>query len=325
MGTNGTRSDRPVIPWEELVRRRTVLSPLRYPGGKRRLVPYVAAALEANALRPELFVEPFAGGASVALELAEADAVERIGIADLDPYVAAFWRTAFFDCDWLCHQVERIEVSLATWERMKGARYTAARSMALACLFLNRTSFNGTLHRRAGPIGGKAGESDYAIACRFPRERLVRRLRACEELARDGRVAFVHCASALETIRYARTIASRNEGSLFFYFDPPFWAKSHRLYRYSFEDPDHEAFSESLHQVREPYLLSYDPAPEVGSLYASHEVQIETIELFYAATQRSAGRELMISNLRVLPADTKLWRTNGEWRKLRMASEPFPS
>ena len=54
------------ISWEELLRRRTVHSPLRYPGGKRRLVPYVAALLQANALQPGVLVEPFAGGASVA-------------------------------------------------------------------------------------------------------------------------------------------------------------------------------------------------------------------------------------------------------------------
>src|ERR1700730_5477532 len=50
--------------------RRPVLSPLRYPGGKRRLVPYVASAIRANGLEPDVFVEPFAGGASVSLGLA---------------------------------------------------------------------------------------------------------------------------------------------------------------------------------------------------------------------------------------------------------------
>jgi hypothetical protein len=40
-------------------------------------------------------------------------------------------------------------------------------------VFLNRTSFNGALHRRAGPIGGHAQVGDYALDCRFPRPRLV--------------------------------------------------------------------------------------------------------------------------------------------------------
>jgi DNA adenine methylase len=62
-----------------------VLSPLRFPGGKRRLVPYIAAAIRANGLAPSLLVEPFAGGASVALELLAFGFVERIALGDLDP------------------------------------------------------------------------------------------------------------------------------------------------------------------------------------------------------------------------------------------------
>jgi hypothetical protein len=49
--------------------------------------------------------------------------VERIGLADLDPYIAGFWETVFFDCDWLCQQVEEIEVTLETWERLKHRQY----------------------------------------------------------------------------------------------------------------------------------------------------------------------------------------------------------
>jgi DNA adenine methylase len=309
----------PRIRWDELLRRRSIHSPLRYPGGKRRLVPYVAAGLAANELKPDLFVEPFAGGASVGLELAASGAVAKIGIADLDPYVAAFWQTTFFDCDWLCEQVENIDVTLATWERMKRARFRSQRSMALACLFLNRTSFNGALHRRAGPIGGKRGKSKYGLDCRFPRARLVQRLRACEQLATKDKVAFVRCATALETIRFTRDLATREGLSLFFYLDPPFWAKSHLLYRYSFDDAGHRELAEALRWVHEHYLLSYDAAPEVQNLYRQHGVQTETVELLYTATQRSAGFELVITNLELLPADTKLWRTNGEWRKLRAA------
>ena len=150
-----------------------MLSPLRYPGGKRRLVPYVAAALVSNDLRPGLFCEPFVGGASVSLELLHGDLVERIAIGDSDPMVAAFWQTVFEDTDWLCRRIQDIDVDLDTWKRMKTARWRSRRSLALACLFLNRTSFNGALHRRAGPIGGHALTSEYALDCRFPRETLV--------------------------------------------------------------------------------------------------------------------------------------------------------
>lgn len=305
------------ISWEEILRKRTVHSPLRYPGGKRRLVPYVAAALKANELEPDLLVEPFAGGASVALELAADGLVGQVALADRDPYVAAFWDTAFFDCDWLCRQIEQAEVNLGEWQRLKATRFRTRRQMAWACLFLNRTSFNGTLHRRAGPIGGKAAKSDYALDCRFPRARLVTRLRAVEALATAGKVNCVAAGDALEFVARMRRAAAKAKQSLFVYLDPPFWAKSQTLYRYSFAADDHQRLASALRYLREPYLLSYDPAPEIGALYTYARRQ--TVELLYTATQRSAGKELVITNLTKLPRDTRLWRTNGEWRVLRRA------
>ena len=42
-------------------------SPLRYPGGKGRLTQYVIDLIEMNGLTGGHYVEPFAGGAGVAL------------------------------------------------------------------------------------------------------------------------------------------------------------------------------------------------------------------------------------------------------------------
>jgi D12 class N6 adenine-specific DNA methyltransferase len=63
-------------------------SPLRYPGGKRQLVPFFVEILKLNGLTPlELFVEPFAGGAAVSLHLLASDAVEKVTLAERDPLV----------------------------------------------------------------------------------------------------------------------------------------------------------------------------------------------------------------------------------------------
>jgi DNA adenine methylase len=304
-----------------LLRHRTVLSPLRYPGGKRRLVPYVAAALVANRQRPGLFVEPFAGGASVSLELLHADLVDRIGLADSDPMLAAFWETVFEDADWLCRQIETIPVDLDAWRGFKRGRFRARRSLALACLFLNRTSFNGALHRRAGPIGGHAQTSAYKLDCRFPRETLVGRVRACELLG--NRVEFVRCDEAGRVVASARARARAAGWTAFFYLDPPFWAKSGLLYRHSFSEWQHEELAESLLWLHDDsWLLSYDPAPEIEELYAGHRgVRLATVELLYTAARRSAGRELVVTNLDLLPAETRMWRTEDE----RAAARPGAS
>ena len=72
----------------------SLLSPLRYPGGKRRLVGYIAQALQMNGLRPKLYVEPFAGGASVAIQLLNDGHVERIALGERDPPPCRSPRTA---------------------------------------------------------------------------------------------------------------------------------------------------------------------------------------------------------------------------------------
>lgn len=318
-GSSGRRLT-PVPAAPDIPIRRQVISPLRYPGGKRRLVPYIAALLRENELEPDLFVEPFAGGASVALELASLGLVKKIALADLDPWIASFWRTVFEDCDWLCRKVETMTVDLVTWDRLKRTRAQSRRWQALACLFLNRTSFNGTLHRSAGPIGGRAQASGYDLSCRFPRKRLIARLRACEQLAHEGRIAWVRCMPAQAAIRDARRDARAADETTFFYLDPPFWAKSSQLYRYGFRDFHHEELAESLRWLREPWLLSYDLADEIVELYEKHDVRLANVELLYTATHRTAYEELVITNRSALPRDTRLWHTKAEWKHRRRAA-----
>src|SRR5438034_1229838 len=138
-----------------------ILSPLRYPGAKRRLGGYIVEALHLNGLRPRLLVEPFAGGANVALQLLAYSAVDKVVLGERDALLASFWRTVFFDADWLIEQVQTIPVTVHQWERFRKAPGDTDRDRALACLFLNRTSFSGILADNAGPIGGRHQRSIY--------------------------------------------------------------------------------------------------------------------------------------------------------------------
>lgn len=65
------------------------LSPLRYPGGKSKLIDYLAAQFRKESLKT--FVEVFAGGASVGLSLLDAGLTEHLVINDTDPGIYAFW------------------------------------------------------------------------------------------------------------------------------------------------------------------------------------------------------------------------------------------
>ena len=149
-----------------------ILSPLRYPGSKRRLASHIGELINVNGLQPNLFVETFAGGASVSLQLLEKATVCKVGLIEKDPLVAAFWQVVFSktEVDWLIEQIRTIDISLEKWRSYKGSIPKDRKLRALVCLFLNRTSFSGILAPGAGPLGGYTQVSQYPINCRFPRE-----------------------------------------------------------------------------------------------------------------------------------------------------------
>ena len=91
------------------------LSPLRYPGGKGRLAPYIARLIAAQPARPTSYAEPFAGGAGAALRLLIDEHVQSIHINDLNPGIAAFWRCVFYDTERFARRIESAEVNLERW------------------------------------------------------------------------------------------------------------------------------------------------------------------------------------------------------------------
>jgi len=294
-----------------------LLSPLRYPGSKRRLVGYIRQALQINDLKPSLYVEPFVGGASVALQLMQNSLVEKAILVDLDPWIAGFWQTVFFDSEWLIEQVQTIDVTIEKWHEFKQSNPMTTRDQALTCFFLNRTSFSGIMEAKAGPLGGRKQESQYKIDCRFPRETLIKRIR--QAAAHSDKVCAVWNCSWEDSI--ARIRSKQNAGELppedlFFYFDPPFFEKAEALYRYYFADGDHRALRDSLLTLEDKWILSYDSAEQVEALYGkalrrrTNGTQKHDVELFYSlaimSKKRRKGREVIISNMEQLPASPEM-------------------
>ena len=139
-------------------------SPLRYPGGKARFTNFIWDTISLLENSIDIFVEPFCGGAGASIALLESNKVQRIAINDLDPLVASFWQIVFGkgrksrdDLEWMILQIESVDISLDEWRRQKSLKPANTREAAWKCLFLNRTSFNGIIHK-SGPIGGKIGK-----------------------------------------------------------------------------------------------------------------------------------------------------------------------
>ena len=155
-------------------------TPLRYPGAKTGLAELIGRLVQSakrsrQTSKIDLFVEPFAGGASTSLRLVGAGIVDRVLLADADPLVAAFWQVAASETENLIDRMaDEYQAYLAkggatalqrwdywrSWTPPAGMPPGSSRfEAAMKCLFLNRTTFSGILHGRAGPIGGRAQQS----------------------------------------------------------------------------------------------------------------------------------------------------------------------
>ena len=279
---------------------RKYLSPLRYPGGKRKLVTYVAAALDRNGTpKIDRIIEPFTGGAAMSISLIEAGIAKQAVLNDLDPLVSAFWKVVFSDRHFeLADRILDAKVSLAEWEKQRDANPTSIVDKAFKCIFLNRTSFSGSLNPSAGPLGGKRQESANPIDCRWNAIELAERIWGLGRLS--GRVR-VHNKDFRRLVGSYRSAHTRNPDMLaLWYLDPPFFHKANKLYRYWFEDEDHRALARCLKRLNEPWILSYDSCPEARQMYREHAGR-GAVDMRYTAAkamtvQKMECAEMIVEN-----------------------------
>ena len=276
------------------------LSPLRYPGGKALLSSYISCVIEENFLTGCTFYEPYAGGASVSLDLLRLGFISKAVLVERDPLVYAFWRCVFEQTDKLCAAIEAAPVTIETWRELQPTRavkspYTRPYplfQLGVAGLFFNRTNFSGILD--AGPIGGDAQASAYAIDCRFNKEKLVKQIRAASKYRERVEVVYDDALHFMAT--RAEELAT---GFGFVYIDPPYYAQGKKLYRYFYEDSDHETLAAHMTVQGYPWLASYDDHPRIRQLYSNNSMQ--PIYLDYKARSTRTAQELVISNLVIPP------------------------
>ena len=156
-------------------------SPLRYPGGKVKLYPFMEQLIRQNTVDPPIYVEPFAGGAGLALELLFNGNVERIMINDLDPAIYSFWYSITNEETFylFINRVNEVDININEWKIQKDIYMHQdihnKLELGFATFFLNRCNRSGIL--KAGPIGGQKQNGNYRIDCRFNKDRLIPLLR----------------------------------------------------------------------------------------------------------------------------------------------------
>ena len=260
-------------------------SPLRYPGGKWRFSHFLTRVIDSNNLSRCVYVEPYAGGASLGLSLLFEDVVAEIHLNDLDPAIHAFWYAV------LNHNREFVDLMKSTcitpdeWKKQKTiyAQGPAAGRFALgfATFFLNRTNHSGILN--GGMIGGKAQCGEWRIDARFNVSELKRRI---ERIGKFKNRIYLYREDAIVFLK-----SRRWPRKVFKYLDPPYYGAGSQLYLNSYKPRDHSAVSRYITQLESPWIVSYDDVIQIRRLYG--DVRSRRMTLLHTARSARVGKEVL--------------------------------
>ncbi len=269
-------------------------SPLRYPGGKSNITPLIRFIIQKKT--PDIsdgftYIEPFAGGAGVAVNLLLEGVVSNVVINDYDKAIYSFWRALKYETNALINLIKITPVTVEEWYRQRNIYLTRNRKYSLelgfAAFFLNRTNRSGILN--AGPIGGYEQDGTYLIDARYNKDTLINRI---QNIAIFKKNIFIYNK---EIRNFISQIMPEYENNAFAYFDPPYYAKGKRLYKNFLEHQDHAEIAKYINQnVPCDWILTYDNVPQIRNIYSQYQYVARKYSLNYSLANKGKGTELII-------------------------------
>jgi DNA adenine methylase len=277
-------------------------TPLRYPGGKQKLTPFVLEIIRANGLEGGDYVEPYAGGAGVAIELLVAGHVSNVHLNDSSFPIYAFWNSILRHTDEFCRRISRSLLNVDEWkahrEVMRNPEDHDELDVGFATFYLNRANRSGVLS--GGLIGGLDQTGKWKMDARFPRNELIRRIEVIGTLR--GAINVMN----LDAEDFIANQVPEIRGNKLVYCDPPYFEKASRLYLNHYAPGDHERIAEIIQQQRDTkWIVSYDAVEQILGYYAKRRKFL--YELQYNASRAYKGNEVFIfSDNLVVPRTSAL-------------------
>jgi DNA adenine methylase len=276
-------------------------SPLRYPGGKGKLEPFMELLIKQTGHFGGTYVEPFAGGAGIALELLENEIVNEIVINDLDKGIYSFWRAILTETNRFIDDIRNVELTVNEWNRQRQViddcrRYSY--ELGFATFYMNRTNRSGII--KGGVIGGVEQAGTWKMNARFNREGLIERITKIAEKKRR-----IHLYNK-DVSSFVLNYLPRYQQNAFVYFDPPYFEKGKQLYLNFFSYNDHVRIERMINNhVNCDWVITYDDVQEIADIYQNHILR--RIDLNYsAAVKRKASEIIVFRHPDMIPTDIQL-------------------
>jgi DNA adenine methylase len=243
-------------------------SPFRYPGGKTWLVPYVRSWLSSLRPRPQLLIEPFAGGGIVGLTAGIERLADHVILVEKDADVAAVWKVILSgQAEWLAQRIEEFSLTKANVLTVLRKTPRNPRERAFATIIRNRVQRGGIMAAGAGLV--RNGENGRGLSSRWYPQTLAERIRTIAEMRE--RFSFIE-GDGMEIIQsYAR------EKNAAFFVDPPYTVAARRLY--SHWQVDQRTLFNLLRRVEGSVLLTYDSTVEISDLAVEFGFETQTVAM----------------------------------------------
>lgn len=287
----------------------SVLTPLRYPGGKSLFTNFFSSFIRANEIENAVYIEPYCGGSGAAINLLLSNKVSQVWLNDANYSIYSFWYCLKYYGEEFLQKLDRTEISLDEW-RIQRAIFKSINGNSadkddllangFATFYLNRCNRSGILN--AGPIGGQ-GETGqnglYKIDARFNKKALREKL--TNIIANRDRMYVYNMDALVFLQKFDFEQTSTLHRRTVVYLDPPYYKQGSSLYLNFYKHKDHAIIADFLSANREwRWLLSYDNVEAIRTLYGSFPQY--SFYLNYSAQGAKLGNELLIhSNNSILP------------------------
>lgn len=264
-------------------------SPLRYPGGKSQIYNNIKSIIQTNGFTGCHYVEPFAGGAGIAIRLLFEDIVTEITINDYDYAIYSFWDSIVHNTNEFLALLDITPITIEEWKRQRQIYENQGNysnlEIGFSTFFLNRTNRSGIIN--AGPIGGLSQNGNYSIDCRFNKIKLSNLIK---QIAMKKNQIHIENLDAKKLIRIIK-----DENS-FFFIDPPYYNNGKKLYTNFFVHNDHQELADIINEtlVEYPWIVTYDICPEIKKIY--HRNLGNEIELNYSVQNKKKASEFLFYN-----------------------------
>ena len=277
-------------------------SPLRYPGGKGKLASFMEYMIDQLGHQGGTYIEPFAGGAGIAMELLLRNVVSRIVINDYDKAVWSFWKAILTETDRFVEEIRTVPLTVDEWQKQHEILVTQndkySFELGFAAFYLNRTNRSGII--KGGVIGGQEQAKDWKMDVRFKREELVTRIQRIAARKKDIKLYNKDVNS------FIKNYVPLYEENALIYFYPPYFRKGQQLYMNFFNYKDHVRIEQEIREhVNCDWIITYDYEPQIEEIY--HNYNLRLYDLNYSVSTKRKANELMIfKDGIIIPSDEEL-------------------